>query len=272
MMAALRHSFFCQRTLMTSSLPDQPVADAQTGAPSADAERRSVSHERLENISRLALMGEMASGLAHEINQPLTAITTFAQAGERLLSMPEPRIERVQQIFRDIAQQSLRAGDIIRRMRSLVRRHDEQRMRIACQVLLDEFMAIAEPMARTARVALATRQDASSAQVNVDTSLLHTVLLILYQNALDASRDRADAKVTIEVLKVAAGIEFAIVDSGPGVPEQVAAQLFQPFFSTKPNGTGLGLSACQKLLEQYGSRVQFANQQHGCRFWFVLPA
>lgn len=235
------------------------------------AERRMMSHERLENISRLALMGEMASGLAHEINQPLAAITTFAQAGERLLSMPQPRVERAQQIFQDIAQQALRAGDIIQRMRSLVRRHEEQRERVSCRQLLDEFMIMAEPMARAAHVVLEARQQAGASFVEVDASLVHTVLMILYQNALDAARDQADAKVVIEVLPVAQGVEFAIVDSGPGISESVALQLFQPFFSTKSKGTGLGLSACQKLLERYDSRVQFANQPRGCRFGFVLP-
>ncbi len=258
--------------------PDNPRADdhndvrtAQAGHEEEHAERRMVSHERLENISRLALMGEMASGLAHEINQPLAAIATFAQAGERLLAMPEPRVERAQQILQEIAQQALRAGDIIRRMRSLVRRHDEQRERVSCRQLLDEFMIMADPMARAARVALSTRPEADALFIDVDASLVHTVLMILYQNALDAARDQADAKVVIEVLQVAHGVEFAIVDSGSGISEAVALHLFQPFFSTKTKGTGLGLSACQKLLEHYGSRVQFANQPRGCRFWFVLP-
>jgi two-component system, LuxR family, sensor kinase FixL len=235
---------------------------------------RVLTQERLQSLSRLTLLGEVASGLAHELNQPLAAITTFAQAGERLVSMPSPNLERVQQIYREVSQQALRAGDIIQRMRNLIKRHSGQRNVVSCTALIDEFLKVAEPLARASSVGLRTRMDGGDRMVDVEPEQIHQVLMILFQNALEAARDSAiSPQVELSVRIVPAGIEIAITDSGQGVSDAVASQLFSPFFSTKSSGTGLGLIGCRKLLGEYGSQLLFANQPGGgCRFWFVLPA
>lgn len=261
--------------LVLQRLPDDQRVTGilrDNSAEQAHERDRVLTQQRLQSVSRLTLLGEVASGLAHELNQPLAAMATFAQAGERLLSMPAPQVERAQQIFTEISQQALRAGEIIQRMRNLVRRHNGQRTVVSCVTLLNEFLAVAEPMARATRVALQTKQDTGAACVDVDSAQILQVLMNLFQNALEAARDnQRPPQVSVESRLVAEGVEIAIADSGAGVSDEVAAQLFKPFFSTKSNGSGLGLSGSRKILESYGSRLNFANQAGGgCRFYFSL--
>jgi C4-dicarboxylate-specific signal transduction histidine kinase len=242
----------------------------------AVAERQlQASQERLQSVGRLTLLGEVASGLAHELNQPLAAITTFAQAGERLLGLPEPRLEKAQQVFREVTQQALRAGEIIRHMRSLIKRRAYQIESVSAGELMHEFLAMAEPMARAAQVQLVTRIEVEDRIMRVDVSQIHQAMMILFQNALDATRERESAaapRVRVELLAREQGVEYVIEDQGPGVSETVATQLFKPFFSTKESGTGLGLSSCRSILDSYGSRLSYVNlPDGGCRFWFVLP-
>lgn len=242
----------------------------------AVAERQlQASQERLQSVGRLTLLGEVASGLAHELNQPLAAITTFAQAGERLLGLPEPRLEKAQQVFREVTQQALRAGEIIRHMRSLIKRRAYQIESVSVGALMQDFLAMAEPMARAAQVQLVARIEAEDRIMRVDISQIHQAMMILFQNALEATRERASAaapRVRVELLAHEQGVECVIEDQGPGVSQMVAAQLFKPFFSTKESGTGLGLVSCRSILDSYGSRLSYANlPDGGCRFWFMLP-
>lgn len=241
---------------------------------SAVERRQQASQERLQSVGRLTLLGEVASGLAHELNQPLAAIATFAQAGERLLGLPEPRLEKAQQVFREVSQQALRAGEIIRHMRSLIKRRAAQVESVSCEMLMADFMALAEPMARASQVQLVVHMEAPQRRVSVDLGQIHQAMMILFQNALEATRSQhaAAPQVRIELNARDKGVEVAIQDQGPGVSEQIAAQLFQPFFSTKENGTGLGLISCRSILEAHHCRLSFVNVPGGgCRFWFELP-
>jgi two-component system, LuxR family, sensor kinase FixL len=242
----------------------------------AVAERQlQTTQERLQSVGRLTLLGEVASGLAHELNQPLAAITTFAQAGERLLGLPEPRLEKAQQVFREVTQQALRAGEIIRHMRSLIKRRAYQVESVSCSTLMRDFLAMAEPMARAAQVQLVVRLEAADKTLLIDASQIHQAMMILFQNALDATRERASdsaGRVQVELLAREYGVEYGIEDQGAGVSETVARQLFKPFFSTKESGTGLGLISCRNILDSYGGRLAYTNLPGGgCRFWFALP-
>ncbi len=244
-------------------------------SPEVSGERHmQASQERLQSVGRLTLLGEVASGLAHELNQPLAAITTFAQAGERLLGLPEPRVEKAQQVFREVSQQSLRAGEIIRHMRSLIKRRAAQVELVSSDVLMSDFLALANPMARASQVQLLTRIEGAQRPVRVDVTQIHQAMMILFQNALEATREAAGSapQVRVALLNTAAGLEWSISDQGPGVSEAIARQMFQPFFSTKEQGTGLGLISCRNILEAHGCRLSFENlPAGGCRFWFVLP-
>jgi C4-dicarboxylate-specific signal transduction histidine kinase len=236
--------------------------------------QRQLTHERLQSMGRLTLLGEVASGLAHELNQPLAAMATFAYAGERLLSLPEPQLEKAREVFREVSQQALRAGDIIRHMRSLIKRRAAQPELIAAEALMRDFLTLAEPMARASHVQLVTRIETAGREVSVDVTQINQAMMILFQNALEATRQRAadDGQVRVVLVAGDSGLEWSVEDQGPGVNDSVAAQMFQPFFSTKDNGTGLGLISCRNMLEAHGCRLSYVNLvDGGCRFWFELP-
>ena len=233
-----------------------------------------ISSSRWQSVGRLTLVDEVASAMAHELNQPLAAITTFSQAGERLLSLPEPRLEKARQVFAEVAQQALRAGDLIRRMRGLIKRNPPTNASIRIAELISGFMSLAEPLARTHHVEVSTPTELPVTMVLVDVTQIHQVMLILFQNALDAvlSSEVNRKVISVEVQQSANKITMAVVDGGKGIAPTIAAQLFQPFFSTKEGGTGLGLISARNILESYGSHLEYANQpQGGCKFWFALP-
>jgi two-component system, LuxR family, sensor kinase FixL len=232
------------------------------------------SQQRLHSIGRLALLGEVAASLAHELNQPLTALVTFAQAGERLLNLPLPRLEKAQQVFREVSQQALRAGEIIRHMRSLINRRPTQLESLHGASLLEDFLVLAEPMARAVQIQLRLHSDVTDQMIMADLTQIHQALMILLQNALEATAEQcpANPQVCMKLCAQPDGLEFAIEDQGPGINKAVALQLFQPFFTTKENGTGLGLIICRNILEAHGARLTYQNlHPTGCRFWFVLP-
>lgn len=232
------------------------------------------SQDRLQTVGRLTLLGEVASGLAHELNQPLAAITTFAQAGERLLSLPEPRLEKAQQVFKEVSQQALRAGEIIRRMRALIKRRAAHFETVEAGTLVKEFLSMAEPMAQAQHVQLRELVAVETQRVAVDATQIQQALMVLFQNALDAVKELGPAHAHVKVIAQsnAQGVLFAVEDRGSGLSEAAAAQVFRPFFTTKENGTGLGLISARNIVEAHGSRLEYANlPEGGCRFWFVLP-
>lgn len=255
--------------------PLRVVGLLQDCTQSVIAERNlQASQDRLQRLGQLTLLGEVASGLAHELNQPLAAIATFAQAGERLLGLPEPRLEKAQQVFKEVSQQALRAGDIIRRMRGLIKRRAAQFEVAEASTLIKEFLLMAEPMAHAQQVRLHSRVEVDSQRVAVDATQIQQALMILFRNALDAVREIGGerAQVGIAATLDSGGVLLAVEDQGPGISAEAAAQLFHPFFSTKDNGTGLGLISARNILEAHGSRLEFINlPEYGCRFWFVLP-
>ncbi len=231
-----------------------------------------VSNSRWQSVGRLTLLDEVAAAMAHELNQPLAAIATFAQAGERLLNLPEPRLEKARQVFAEVAQQALRAGDLIRHMRSLIKRNPPGETQLSVKELIEGFGSLAGPMARIHRVEFSVPTEFPTVSVLVDVIQMHQVLLILFQNALDAVIDHESKKsIAVTVEHRDSKIIIAITDSGKGISPSTVAKLFQPFFSTKETGTGLGLISARNILESYGSHLEYANLPNGgCKFWFSL--
>jgi signal transduction histidine kinase len=177
-------------------------------------------------------------------------------------------------VFREVTQQALRAGEIIRHMRSLIKRRAAQFESVTCETLMAEFLALAEPMARASQVQLVVHIDAPQRRLYLDVGQIHQAMMILFQNALEATRGQQTSapQVRVELSERDSGVEVAIQDQGPGVSAEIASQLFQPFFSTKENGTGLGLISCRSILESHHCRLSFVNLPGGgCRFWFELP-
>ena len=234
------------------------------------------SRERLTHVSRLSTMGEMAGGLAHEINQPLAAITLYSQAAARMLNRDEAADPReLRAALEQISAQAIRAGEVIRRLRAMVRQRATERTTIDCNQLVRDLIALAEPDARASDVELQVELANEALPVRVDVVQIQQVLLNLIRNAIDAMLTVTDAPRRIEIRTAAVADDFvqvSVADHGSGLPEQAGERIFEPFFTTKPSGTGLGLSISRGIVRDHGGRVQCAdNRPRGAVFCFTLP-
>ena len=241
------------------------------------------SQERLQATARLATVGEMASLLSHEMNQPLAAIASYANGSLNLLKDPEAvpqSMDDVHMALRRIAAQAGRAGRVINSVHDFVRRRDQAREAVPPQALLAAIAPLVNLQARKLQVRVHMRVDARLPPVWCDRTMVEQVLLNLARNGmqamdLPACRDRV---LVLQVKRAAppqdpAGVEFAVTDVGAGIAPEVAAQLFNPFFTTKAEGMGLGLSLCRTVVEQHGGQLGFeAQAPKGTVFRFTLPA
>jgi two-component system sensor kinase FixL len=232
--------------------------------------------ERLTHFSRLSTMGEMAAGLAHEINQPLSAIATYAQACQRLLRQPEHDGADVVAALEQINAQALRAGEVIRRLRNFVKNREVKREWVNCERLLDDLRTLAETDARLHSVHLRIDAQKDLPAVHADPIQLQQVVLNLVRNAIDATigcpEDRRE--IVLMTRRSAEGeIQITVADQGGGLAPGAAEHLFNPFFTTKSSGTGLGLAISRSIIRAHGGRLwHTANGQFGACFHFTLPA
>jgi two-component system sensor histidine kinase DctS len=241
------------------------------------------SQDRLQATARLATVGEMASLLSHELNQPLAAIASYANGSLNLLKDPqaEPQtLEDVHMALRRIAEQAERAGRVINSVHDFVRRRDQAREAVQPQALLDAIAPLVNLQARKLQVRVHMRVDARLPAVWCDRTMVEQVLLNLARNGMQAM-DWPHCRDRVLVLQVQratpenehAGVVFSVTDLGAGIAPDVAAQLFNPFFTTKPEGMGLGLSLCRTVIEQHGGQLEFAaHNPKGTVFRFTLPA
>lgn len=233
--------------------------------------------ERLTHFGRLSTMGEMATGLAHEINQPLSAIATYAQACQRRLQSTASGDddEDVLEALEQISVQALRAGEVIRRLRNFVRNREVKREPIDCNRLLDELRKLAETDVRLHNVRLRIEAAPSLPTVHADPIQLQQVLLNLVRNAIDAMADTPDARREVMLIAQALPddeIEFIVADQGSGLAPGASDQIFNPFFTTKPGGTGLGLAISRSIVRAHGGRLWHTpNGDAGAQFHFTLP-
>jgi two-component system sensor kinase FixL len=229
-------------------------------------------HEQLAHVARVGTLGEMAAGLAHELNQPLTAIHLEAAAALEL--GPGEAAEGMRRALTSVADQSLRAGAIVRRMRTFARRTEPNREATDIRQLVREVLAL---LAHDLRLnGVPTRELLGDVPaVLVDRIEMQQVLVNLIRNAMEAltATPIADRQMTIETSAAAARVRVSVSDTGPGVDPAVAGTLFHPFHTTKPSGLGLGLSICQSLIEAHGGRIEAqARPGGGSIFLFELPA
>lgn len=233
------------------------------------------ARDRLMHVSRLSTMGEMASGLAHEINQPLTAISVYAQACGRLIDRSPQAMEEVRSALEQISAQAIRAGDVIRRLRAMVRQRATQRAVTDCNQLVRDLISLAQPDARASDIALDVNLSSQDLPVRVDVVQIQQVLLNLIRNAIDATLEAANSSRRIEIRTAVLAedtVEVTVIDSGCGLPAQVDEQIFEPFFTTKATGTGLGLSISRGIVRDHGGRLRCApNPSGGAVFAFTLP-
>jgi len=229
--------------------------------------------EQLMEIARGSALAEMASGVAHELNQPLGAIATFSQAGERMLNRPDPMVNRALDVFRQINLAALNAGEGIQRIRRLFERASPQRTRCQLPEMAAELLPILEILAKRAQGSVCVEAPNPVPDLLIDRLRIQHVLYALVQNALDASAQLPDPPfIRIDISADRYSVETGVTDSGPGVAENLHTQLFKPFFTTKPKGTGLGLASSRAIIESHEGVIGFNNvPAGGSRFWFRLP-
>ena len=232
------------------------------------------ARERLTHVARLSTMGEMTTGLAHEINQPLTAITMYAQAAERLASQSSPDIGELVGALRQISAQALRAGEIIKRLRDLVRNRQTREELLDLNAVVRELAVLVESDARVHNVQLVIDLTATLPPVLGDTIQLQQVMLNLVRNAIEAVQGPdCERLVTLRTERTGAGVEMSVSDLGPGLDPAIRDRLFEAFATTKPAGTGLGLAISRSIVEAHGGLLAWrANQPSGSCFHFNLPA
>ena len=227
---------------------------------------------RLMELSRIAALAEMASGIAHELNQPLGAMATFSQAGDRLLNRPEPMVARAREVFQQINTEALGAGEGIRRIRRLFDHAQPVRVRSQMSAVIAELVPALDALARAVNVSLNVSVDSALPDVCIDRLRIQLVLFSLVQNALDASGQSDGRQVLVAVKADRYAVETSITDSGYGIAAESVDKVFRPFYTTKPGGTGLGLASSRASIEAQEGTIGFDRAQPtGCRFWFRLP-
>ncbi len=226
----------------------------------------------LVQISRLTAMGEMASALAHELNQPLAAITNYLRGSTRLLAKPELSRTLLSDALAKAADQALRAGDVIRRLRDFVSRGETERRVEDLASVIEEIRPLALIGAKAVGVNARFRYDRTLPLVFVDKIQVQQVVLNLIRNAVDAMAGAPRRDLTVAVTSAAPGFaEVAVADTGPGVDEETAARLFQPFFTTKAEGMGVGLSISRTIVQAHGGRIWIEpTPGGGATFHFTL--
>jgi two-component system, LuxR family, sensor histidine kinase DctS len=237
------------------------------------------SQDRLQATARLAMVGEMASLLSHELNQPLAAISSYATGSTNLLREGRFTSADLSLAMQRIAQQAERAGKVIKSVHDFVRRRDQAREAVAAQALLDAVMPLVNLQARKLFVQVQLRVAAGLPAVLCDRTMVEQVLLNLARNGMQAM-DRPDITRRVLLLDVKRHpdaderqLVFSVADVGPGIAPDVAQQLFTPFFTTKAEGMGLGLSLCRTVIEQHGGSLSFAaHTPQGTVFSFTLPS
>ena len=226
---------------------------------------------KMEHAVRLSLMGEMASSLAHEINQPLTAILTYARGCERRLSHGEDA-EGVRQAIGQIAVQAERAGNIVRRMREFVRKNPARQEPLEPSAMFRDALALFEPSAMARDLRVEAQVPELLPLVRADRLQLEEVTLNLLQNALEAVDGLPVKKVSLVVAREGSIIAAAVTDNGPGLAPEARQRLFEAFFTTKPGGLGLGLSLSRSIVEAHGGHLGVENSgPGGTTFRFYVP-
>ena len=229
----------------------------------------------LIHMSRLTAMGEMASALAHELNQPLASISNYMNGSRRLLeSSTDPNILKIQSALNKAAEQAVRAGQIIRRLRDFVSRDESEKRVESLAKLVEEAGALGLTGSREQGVMLRFRLDPGLDRVMVDRVQIQQVLVNLFRNGLEAMQNAPRRELSIT--NSAADddmVEIVVSDTGCGFSEEAAVKLFQTFFTTKSSGMGVGLSISKSIVEAHGGRLWAeTNPSGGATFRFTLPA
>jgi two-component system sensor kinase FixL len=220
-------------------------------------------------------MGTLASSLAHELNQPLTAVSSYCESARDLLEKASDpaTLELVHEAMDEAAKQAIRAGQIVRRLRDFMSHGETERHVESLQRLVSEANALALVGSREHQIDVQLSLDPSADLVFVDRIQVQQVLVNLIRNAIDAMIDAPVRKLTIGTARKEGMTLVSVEDTGSGISEPIAEQLFQPFVTSKPGGMGIGLSICRTIVEAHGGHIWFERREDGgTAFHFTLPS
>jgi two-component system sensor kinase FixL len=241
--------------------------------------------EQLLHADRLVILGELTAGIAHEINQPLTAIAAYADAGRKIIDRLDdvsgqagdaapPGTDDMRSICERIGGQARRAGEVVQRLRGLVRGGRASKARHDVNDIIKNILLLFEfEIKRSAAELIFVPLDPPET-LYVDEIQVQQILVNLVKNSLDAiaELDRSGGRVEIAVVRAGAEVRISVTDNGPGVPEAYRSRLFDSFFTTKPKGVGLGLSICKSIAAAHGGTLRYETpEEGGSRFSLTLP-
>jgi two-component system sensor kinase FixL len=232
----------------------------------------------LAHVSRLSAMGEMAAALAHELNQPLTAIGNSVGALKIMLgdggkALDDVARERVVRAANQAEGQAVRAGEIVRRLRDFIARGEADARIEQLDPLIEDAVALAAPNAKAEQIEIRLKLSPKTRRVLADRIQIQQILVNLIRNATEAMRDAPGPHVlTISTATRRGMVEVSVRDTGPGMAPDFAKQLFSPFLSTKTTGMGVGLSICRRIVEAHGGRMWLEWSESGADFRFTIPS
>lgn len=239
-------------------------------------EQRDKEHlAELAHVTRLGLMGEMASGIAHEVNQPLTSVVNYTQVCLNLLSSASIDRAKLTETLQKTHQQALKAGQIIHRMRDFVKSHKIQRTSVNINDLVRTAMALCEAECKRRQIIHKTELMASLPTVNVDYIQIEQVLLNLLRNSVEALLtlpESANKQLVVQTyLNEDQQVEVRVKDNGPGLDDAQQREVFKPFYTTKETGMGMGLAICRSIVEAHNGLLRFNSKPgKGTTFYFTL--
>lgn len=260
MFVAIMHDL-TQRTQLQAELRDER-------AHASELERT------LANVHRSSTLGEMTAGIAHEINQPLAAMSSYADAGKRLISQESPDLDKISYAFNQIAEQARRAGGVVERIRALSRQQETPRELNCINEVISALMALLEMEARQSGAPIDLKLADNLPKLYLDAIQIQQVLLNLARNGLEAMvrPSQISRGLRIETQRVGEDIHVAVTDHGTGVELDQRERIFEPFQTSKPSGMGVGLSICRTIVRGHGGRLWCEeNPEGGSCFVMALP-
>jgi C4-dicarboxylate-specific signal transduction histidine kinase len=237
-----------------------------------------IMQTELAHVARVSILGELSASITHEINQPLTSISTYAQAGLRWLQRPEPDLREVENALVQIVDEAQRTDDVITRIRSMALRRPAQERDLALNEVIQDSLKFTDHELRKNSVRLTTDLATSLPPVRADRVLMQQVIVNLVMNAAQAMAcaNSSTRELTVRsALLDAREVRLEVLDSGPGIAPGLEGKLFDSFFTTKATGMGMGLPICRSIIEAAGGVIQLANRDDGkggARVAFTLPA
>jgi PAS domain S-box-containing protein len=237
------------------------VTEQKTAESEAELQRQEVAH-----LTRVTVLGELSGAIAHEVNQPLTAILSNAQAALHLLAPETPNFAEIRGALEDIVQEDNRAGDIIQRLRGLLKKGEGEFESVDLNKLVEATIGLLRHELIARRVSVETELAAGLPPVLGDSVQLQQVVLNLIMNAMDAMASTPDALRQIKIwtrVTAAGTVEVCLKDRGPGIEPADSKRIFVPFYTTKDRGLGLGLSICSTIIEKHGGKIELRNDEAG---------